>query len=137
MSDRRKSTDEEGGKAALMNWHRAKRDALNLVKDLPDYTHEMILEEYSSLVEALKQPSVRTLMPKQRAFEMQKKFPRFAIAYSSLFMLACHRENPMPVEAVEDLLRTVELQKCGIVEEGKAHGMAMDIAEKYRRMRDA
>jgi hypothetical protein len=119
-----------------MDWQQAKRAALNLVADLPEYTHEMIIQEYKDLVAALSEEDVRRLLPKQRAFEMNKRFPRFAVAYSSLFMLACNRDTPMPVAAVESLLKTAELQKSGLLTEGKARGIVMDLAEAHRRRRD-
>lgn len=116
-----------------LDWQEAKRQTASLLKDLPEYTDEMILDEYAQLLEALASDDVKSLSNREKAFEMHKRFPRFAVAYSSLVMMACHRERPLPVEMVKRLLQTAKLQKEGIVSEGVARGMTMDLAESYRR----
>jgi hypothetical protein len=93
----------------------------------------MITKEYSDLLEALKGDDIKTLSNQAKAFEMHKRFPRFSVAYPSLVMTACHRESPMPTEMLKKLLCIASMQKAGIVEEGKARGMAMDATEAFRR----
>jgi hypothetical protein len=123
----------ENSDQAKLNWQKAKRETARLLADLPEYTDDMILTEYAELLESLQGDDIKHLPGRQKAFEMHKRYPRFAVAYSSLLMLACHRAAPVPVAMVEKLLETAKLQKAGVVSEGVGRGMAMDLAEGYRR----
>ena len=114
-------------------WQKAKVSTLAQIEALPEYTEQMILSEYTALLAAL--PEVAHLPAKHRAFLMQDRFPKFAIAYTGLFNMACRRPEPLSVDVVRTMLETAAKQKRGEIKEAKSRGVIMDLAETLRRQR--
>lgn len=116
-----------------MSWEAAKKSTLAEIKNLPDYTPEDILREYTQLLSDLKDKEIMEMPVELRAFTMHRRFPKFALAYTGLFNIACRRASPIPISLVKSMLETATAKENGLITEEKARGIVMDIAEGHRR----
>lgn len=119
----------------MASWDDARRETMKRVREVRDYDESELVKDYSALLSRLADEEVRAQPPKMRAFSMQQEFPRLALAYSGLFGVACHRDTPPPLEAVMALREVGRASQRGDVQDAKAKGMVMDIAETLRRTR--
>lgn len=116
-----------------LNWNAAARETRRQLADLPDYTTETILENYTALLDLLRTDEIKEMPPNARAFHCQQAFPKFAIGYSALFNIAVRRQKPVPLEAVRMMLLAAEKQKDGSITEEAAQQIAMNVAESCRK----
>ncbi len=118
------------------NWDAAKAATSEALRSLPAYTPDRIVAEYEQLLHALADPVVREMSVQERTFTMHQRFQTFALAYSSLFNLACRREKPLAPHVVRRMLDVAAATERGDMTEEKARGTVLDIAEGFRRLRD-
>lgn len=120
-----------------IEWSDAKMDALEKIKNLPEFSDEDILNNYQQLLLALREPEVVQMQGRIKAFVLHERFPQFAMGFGALFNQACLRKDPMPLEEVKKILQIARLKKDGQIPESKARGIVGDLAESRRRNRDA
>lgn len=123
--------------SSSLSWSEAKETTRKQIAALPEYTSEDVLNTYKELLVELAKDNIKCLNPAARAFAMQRQFPQFSIAYSGLFNLACRRDTPPDLQQIAALIAIAEKQKAGQVDEAKARGMCMDVAESCRRAKSA
>ena len=119
-----------------MDWTQAKRETLlklELYKQMPDWTDNEILEQYRLLLQRLQDDDIKSMDVRLKCFNMADEFERFSLQYSSLFNMACRRENPVSVETVQQILAVANSTKKGVIPEANGRGIVMDLAESKRR----
>lgn len=104
------------------------------IQALPEYNCDSILKEYQRLMRSASEMRGKT--PKEKAFYLYNDFVDFAHAYNLVFTMVCHDRAP-PVEEVEKILQVIHLKNTGFIDEAKARGLVMDLAEGFRRQREA
>lgn len=118
-----------------IDWNASKQDALEKIRQLPEYTNADILEQYQQLLDALDEPEIKKMIPKLKVHVLYERFPDFSLAYGALFHAACYRKTPLPVSEVEQILKIAQQKKNGNITEDKARGFIGDLAESRRRLR--